>query len=155
MENKRNDLFALLILLVLLTAVPTIVQSESTGKLIVNISGFPSSEGFAMVALHNSEQSYQAEGTGAVDAKKVPVIDQKTQVVFENLAFGSYGVALYHDENANGKLDTNDLGIPKEAYGFSNNARGFFGKPAYKDVMFQMNSTEMEISIDIEQDFTM
>ena len=150
MENKTNAYFFMFVLLVLGTAVPTTALSESMGKLTVNISGFPSSDGFAMVALHNSEKSYQGEEAGAVDTKRVPVMDQKTQVVFENLAFGSYGVALYHDENVNGKLDTNAMGIPKEAYGFSNNARGFFGKPGYKDVMFQMNSVEKRITINIE-----
>ena len=103
-----------------------------------------------MVALHNSERSYQGEEAGALDKKMVPVVNQKTQVVFEDLAFGSYGVALYHDENVNGKLDTNAMGIPKEAYGFSNNAKSFFGKPGYKDVMFEMNSAEMKITINLE-----
>ena len=150
MENKPNAYFFLFALLVLLTAVPTTAQSESTGKLTVNISGFPSSDGVAMVALHNTEHSYQGEEAGALDKKMVPVVNQKTQVVFENLTFGSYGVSFYHDENANGKLDTNAMGIPKEAYGFSNNARGFFGKPSYKDVTFQMNSAEKQITIHIE-----
>jgi uncharacterized protein (DUF2141 family) len=150
MENKINAYFFMFVLLVLGTAVPTTALSESMGKLTVNISGFPSSEGVAMVALHNSERSYQGEEAGALDKKMVPVVNQKTQVVFGNLAFGSYGVSLYHDENANGKLDTNAMGIPKEAYGFSNNARSFFGKPGYKDVMFQMNSAEKKITIEIE-----
>ena len=150
MENKTNSFISLFALLVLLTAVPIKAQSESTGRLTVNISGFPSSDGFAMVALHDSERSYQGEEAGAVASQRVPVVDQKTRVVFENLTFSSYGVAIYHDENSNGKLDTNAMGIPKEAYGFSNNAKGFFGKPGYKDVMFQMDSTEKQISINIE-----
>ncbi len=150
MENKTKAYIFLFALLVLQTAGPTTAHSESTGKLIVYISGFPNSEGFAMIALHNSEQSYQGEEAGALDKKMAPVVNLETQVVFENLAFGSYGVALDHDENTNGKLDTNAMGIPKEAYGFSNNARGFFGKPSYKDVIFQMNSVEKKISINIE-----
>jgi uncharacterized protein (DUF2141 family) len=40
------------------------------------------------------------------------------------LAPGRYGVAVYHDLNANGKLDTNVLGIPREPYGYSGGARG-------------------------------
>ena len=150
MENKTKAYIFLFALLALLTVGPTPAQSESSGKLTVNISGFPSSDGVAMVALHDSEQSYQGEETGAMDKKMAPVVNQETRVVFENLTFGSYGVALYHDENGNGKLDTNAMGIPKEAYGFSNNAKGFFGKPGYKDVIFKMNSAEKQISINIE-----
>lgn len=150
MERKTISYILMWALLVLYAAIPTDAQSESTGKLIIHIIGFPSSEGYAMVALHNSEQSYQGEEAAAVDKKMVLVVDQKATVVFENVAFGSYGVSFYHDENANGKLDTNAIGIPKEAYGFSNNARGFLGKPSYRDVMFEMNSAEMELEINIE-----
>ena len=55
-----------------------------------------------------------------------------------------------HDQNGNGEMDQNVLGIPKEAYGFSNNAKGFFGKPAYKDIMFQLNSAETQITIKLD-----
>jgi uncharacterized protein (DUF2141 family) len=136
-------------LFVLLIANTSSVASESTGNLIVNISGFPSSDGFAMVALNNSEESYKGGENEAIAKIKTRVIDQKAQVIFENLPYGSYGVSLYHDENGNGKMDKNVMGIPKEAYGFSNNAKGFFGKPSYKDVVFQLNSAEKQITINL------
>jgi uncharacterized protein (DUF2141 family) len=78
------------------------------------------------------------------------VVDQRVQVVFTNLPYGWYGVSLYHDENGDGKMDVNAMGIPKEAYGFSNNAKGFFGKPDYKDVKFQLNSAEKQITINLK-----
>ena len=136
--------------LVLLIANSSPAATESTGNLIVNISGFPSSDGFAMVALHNSEESYKGGGTSAVAKTKTMVVDEKVQVVFTNLPYGWYGISLYHDENGSGKMEKNAMGIPKEAYGFSNNAKGFFGKPNYKDVMFQFNSAEMQIAISLD-----
>ncbi|MDZ7756077.1 DUF2141 domain-containing protein [Rhodohalobacter sp.] len=46
--------------------------------------------------------------------------------------------AIYHDKNTNGELDTNLSGIPEEAYGFSNNARGnALGRPRAKMLSFQ------------------
>ncbi len=139
-------MFAFLVLLITNTSP---AASESTGNLIVNISGFPSSDGFAMVALNNSEESYKGGENEAIAKKKTKVVDQKAQVIFTNLPYGSYGVSLYHDENGNGKMDKNVMGIPKEAYGFSNNAKGFFGKPSYKDVVFQLNSAEKQITINL------
>jgi len=136
--------------LAFLVIAPSRVFSESTGKLVIDISGFPSSDGFAMVALNNSEESYNGGESKAIAKTKVRVVDQKAQVIFTNLPYGSYGVSLYHDENANGTMDKNAMGIPKEAYGFSNNAKGFFGKPNYKDVMFQLNSAEMQIVINLD-----
>ena len=103
-----------------------------------------------MVALADSEESYNGESDSAIAYKKAAVVDQKAQIVFTNLPHGSYGVSIYHDENANGKMDKNAMGIPKEAYGFSNNAKGFFGKPGYKDVLFQLNSAEKQIAIKLD-----
>lgn len=136
--------------LVLLIANSSPAATESTGNLIVNISGFPSSDGFAMVALNNSDESYKGGENEAIAKTKTRVVDQKVQVIFTNLPYGNYGVSLYHDENANGKMDKNAMGIPKEGYGFSNNAKGFFGKPKYKDIMFQLNSAEMQITIKLD-----
>ena len=137
------------VLMALFVVAPSAVSSESIGKLIVDISGFPSSDGFVMVALNNSEESYKGGEAAAIAKTKTMVVDQKAQVVFTSLPYGWYGISLYHDENSNGEMDKNAMGIPKEAYGFSNNAKGFFGKPNYKKVMFQLNSAEMQIAIDL------
>ena len=50
-------------------------------------------------------------------------------------------MAIYHDENRNGKLDKNVIGIPKEHMGFSNNAKIELtppGPPAYSAVKFDV-----------------
>jgi uncharacterized protein (DUF2141 family) len=150
MKIKPTNFILLLIFLLPFFAGASPAVSESTGNLIINISGFPSSEGFAMVALHNSEESYEGGEVSAVAKTKIKMVDQKVQVVFTNLPYGWYGVSLYHDENGNGQMDKNAMGIPKEAYGFSNNAKGFFGRPNYKEVMFQLNSDEKQIAINLD-----
>jgi uncharacterized protein (DUF2141 family) len=147
MKTRINGCIFMVTFLVLLIASTSPAASESAGDLIVNISGFPSSDGFAMVTLSNSEESYEGGQTVAVAKAKARVVDQKAQVIFTNLPYGGYGVSLYHDENTNGEMDKNLMGIPKEVYGFSNNAKGFFGKPSYKDVVFQLNSPEKQITI--------
>jgi len=150
MKRKLSGCFLLVVILLLVAAGALPAASEGSGTLIVNISGFPSSDGFAMVALHDSEESYKKGETAAVARMQTRVVDQKVQVVFTNLSFGWYGVSLFHDENANGKMDKNAMGIPKEAYGFSNNARGFFGPPVHKDVVFQLDSSEKQIDIKLD-----
>jgi len=150
MKIKPTKFILLLIFLLLFFAGASPAVSESTGNLIINISGFPSSDGFAMVALHNSEESYEGGEASAIAKTKIMVVDRRVQVVFTNLPYGWYGVSLYHDENGNGQMDKNAMGIPKEAYGFSNNAKGLFGRPNYKDVMFQLNSAEKQIAINLD-----
>jgi uncharacterized protein (DUF2141 family) len=41
-----------------------------------------------------------------------------------------------HDVNKNGELDKNALGIPKEGFGFSNDAAGTFGPPGFDKAKF-------------------
>ena len=149
MKRITSRYFFAVAFLALLVVAPSPVFSESTGKLVIDISGFPSSDGFAMVAVNNSEESYKGGEDTAVAKTKTLVVDRKVQVIFTNLPYGWYGVSIYHDENNNGEMDKNAMGIPKEAYAFSNNAKGFFGKPSYKKVMFQLNSVEMQIVINL------
>ena len=59
--------------------------------------------------------------------------------VFANLPHGDYAVILFHDENGNGKLDKNFWGVPTEPYGFSNDAQGFLGPPAFKDATLSID----------------
>jgi len=50
------------------------------------------------------------------------ILDGAAPLMAAELA-GTLTVAMYHDRNANGELDQNAMGIPREAYGHSNNAR--------------------------------
>lgn len=59
---------------------------------------------------------------------------------FQNIPNGIYAIALFCDENHNGKLDTNFFGIPKEAYGFSNNPK-VLGKPDFDDAKFELEES--------------
>ena len=57
----------------------------------------------------------------------------RTVLVLRDVPPGRYGVSVMHDRNANGKLDTNIVGIPTEPYGASGDARGRMGPPAFEE----------------------
>ena len=61
---------------------------------------------------------------------------------------GTYAVKLFHDANDNGRLDTNWIGIPKERFGFSNNAMGRFGPPDFDAVRFALDGPRLELEIE-------
>lgn len=149
--NRKVIVFCLIVLMLSVGVFGlSLAAVQPKATMVVWITGFPNSEGLAMVALHNSETSYKGEtGKEALATGRVKVTEQKARVVFENLPYGSYGISLYHDENGNGKLDKNPMGVPKEAYGFSNNAKSLFGKPDYKEIIFKIDSPEKTITIDL------
>lgn len=99
----------------------------------VEVSGLKSDKGQVMIGLYNSEKQFlKTIYKGSVAAIK----DNKAKTTFSNLPKGEYAVSVFHDENGNGKLDTNFMGIPKEDYGASNDAKGFMGPPKYRDAKF-------------------
>ena len=61
---------------------------------------------------------------------------------------GTYAIGIFVDKNYNNKMDRNLFGVPKEQFGFSNNAKGNFGPPSFEDASFTV-SNDMKIEIDL------
>jgi uncharacterized protein (DUF2141 family) len=62
--------------------------------------------------------------------------------VFSNLAPGTYAVAVVHDENGNGRLDKNLLGVPSEGYGVSHNRTYALSSSKWEESRFSVTSAE-------------
>ena len=78
-----------------------------------------------------------------VRSATLPIANGEAHVRFADLAPGAYGVSVFHDANANGKLDT-FLGIPREGYGFSRN-------PPFRPRAPRFDEVEIMISGDIRE----
>lgn len=130
----------ILFTLTLLLSITSLVNAqENTFELTVEISGMETDKGKVFLALYNSKENFlksskTTKGTNAV------VKNGKAIAYFKGLQKGEYAISLFHDENDNNKMDTKIFGIPKEPYGFSNNAKGFMGPPKYKDCKFLVDN---------------
>ena len=60
---------------------------------------------------------------------------------------GDYAIAVYHDQNGNGKMDKRMFGIPKEPYGFSNNIKPVMSAPKFSECRFTVGDSGKAISI--------
>lgn len=69
--------------------------------------------------------------------------------MLEGLPEGAYAVSLYHDENGNGRLDTNEMRIPIEPWGFSNDAIGLFGPASFEDARFTLPAEGARIVVQL------
>lgn len=103
----------------------------ATYDLEVQVEGIPNTKGTLFIGLFNSSATFPNYGK---QYKGVVVTHEgKSHVYkFKNLPKDTYALAIYHDENKNGKLDKNLFGAPTEAYGFSNNARETFSSPSFE-----------------------
>lgn len=82
-----------------------------------------------------------------------PIEDGVSVVNLSQLPYGQYAISVYHDRNANGKLDTGLFGIPKEPLGTSNDVKIRFGPPKYDDAAFILDQPEMTINIVVKKIF--
>jgi uncharacterized protein (DUF2141 family) len=98
-------------------------------SLEVNVNNIKSKKGSIRIGLFTSEKDFLKN---AAEGKVVKVTGAEVTVVFENLLPGEYALSVIHDENENGKLDSNVFGVPKEGFAFGNNAMGPFGPPSFE-----------------------
>lgn len=111
----------------------------------VTLSNIKVTTGAIRLALYGAEADFMKK---PLASKELAVTANEMKVVFENLPPGEYAVTCYHDVNDNKQLDSNFMGVPKEPYGFSNNARGRFGPPAYDNARFRVKgNTKLSISL--------
>jgi uncharacterized protein (DUF2141 family) len=71
----------------------------------------------------------------------------ETTVVVKGVPAGTWAVLAYQDENGNNELDRNLIGIPKEPYGFSRDARGKFGPPRFEDAAIEVGETQATATV--------
>lgn len=113
-------------------------------KLEVVVSKVKSADGNIRVGIFKDEGSFL---TKAAWGKVVKAEPGKVTVVFESLPAGTYGISAIHDENSNNELDKGMFGIPKEGYGFGNDAMGTFGPPSFEKASITIGTEPKIISI--------
>lgn len=120
-----------------------------SGNLALTVNGLQNDQGTVRVALFNTSEAYNksAEDEGAFQNVEIPIQKGVAHYAFSAIPYGDYAIKLYHDENSNKKLDTNFVGIPKEPYGFSNNARGTFSAPGYAEAKFTLDAANKAMEI--------
>lgn len=105
--------------------------------LTVKVLNARSEQGSVAAALYDSEAGWQKTPVGG---ERQPASPDASVLVFRNLAPGRYALAVFHDENGNGRLDSNVAGVPTERYGFSRDARGRMGAPAFGDAAIEVSA---------------
>ena len=110
-------------------------------ELILSVDKIKTVKGVLMIALYNSASSYTSDVNTFV-GKKIEVTDKTINVNVGDIPAGEYAIKLFHDENSNGVIDKNLIGIPTEGYGFSNNG-GAMGQPSFSDAKFTVDGNTL------------
>jgi uncharacterized protein (DUF2141 family) len=151
LESSWARLFLCLVAFLVISSVSVLADNPSTetGSLKILIDGFSNDKGSAMLALYDSKDTF-TKSENAVRSAMAEIKGGKAEVLLKDLPFGTYAIKVFHDENGTKKLDTTLFGIPKQKYGFSNNARGVFGPATWAAAHFSFNQAEMTMSITVK-----
>lgn len=106
-------------------------------NLTVAIKGLKNDSGVVKIGLYNSEGTFLNTKYKNISSD---IKSNTATVTFLDIPKGEYAISAYQDENNNGALDRNMMGIPTEDVACSNNAKGFMGPPKYEDAKFAVNS---------------
>jgi uncharacterized protein (DUF2141 family) len=117
----------------------------------VEISGLRNGTGQVLCALYSSAQaeSFPKKADKAVARLTAKIADHEAVCEFSGVAPGTYAVSVVHDENSNGKLDTNFIGMPREGVGASNDAKGHMGPPKFSAAAFQYAGGRLDLKIHV------
>ena len=114
--------------------------SESSSTVLIEVAGFKNTRGTLNCRLFTKAADFP-DGEGIVTLR-VPITGPNTSCSFSNIEPGTYAVAVVHDENGNGKLDKNFVGVPSEGYGVSNNKTYALSAPKWDESSFMLGATE-------------
>ncbi len=126
-----------------LTSVLTYGQQSTIS---VEVSHIESDKGTLLIALFDSEKNFLKS---SMKLEKVKATVGKIKVSFEDVPAGTYTVSIIHDENENGDLDTNFMGIPNEPYGISMEGKNRFGPPSYDKAKFEVTDKDVNLTISL------
>ncbi len=111
-----------------------LVGAAPIARLDVAVDHLRSTKGVLRVCLTADPKNFPACVDDA-DAITRNVPAGMRSLRFEGLPYGSYAIAVIHDENGNSRLDT-FAGIPREGFGFSRNPAIGFGPPRFAAARF-------------------
>jgi uncharacterized protein (DUF2141 family) len=109
----------------------------SAADLTTTVKDVRNTTGAVLIAVYDEGSFGKPELAKA--KQKANATPGEIKFVIQGLPAGKYAVAAFHDENGNGKLDRNSLGVPTEGYGFSNDAQGSGGPPKFAQAAFDFD----------------
>ena len=138
-------------LLVLILGSQFAMAEDLTGILMVEISGLKDASGNVYIAVYDSDSTWLSDEM--VLNQKVVIADAldgdlvRTELL---LPLGDYALSVFYDQDGDGKLKTNFIGMPKEPIALSNNAVAKFGPPEYDDAVFSLGAQPLIQSLSIK-----
>ncbi|MBD2242826.1 DUF2141 domain-containing protein [Nostoc sp. FACHB-888] len=125
-------------------------KANFNGKLTVEIDGLKSKNGQVCVSIFATSEGFPGDRDRGLQKQCTKITDTPLPITFENLKAGSYAVAVFHDQNNDGTLNSNVFGIPSEGFGFSSNPEIRTRAPKFSEAAFLVAGPDTNIQIQLK-----
>ncbi len=149
MNTHINAIRGAFLLFTAVSSTPAFAEMRSTSELRVHVVLEPgdTSAGKVMCDLYSSPDGFPVSPSKALAYATASIVDHDATCVFSGWPRGTYAVGAFHDRNSNGKMDWNFIGIPKEPFGVSQDAKSLMSSPSFAASAFQYPGTRLEIVV--------
>lgn len=132
-------------------SVPALVFAQAPCSVIhVKILNIRNNKGSISCALFESPQGFPKKFLHhATNIMIIKIRESEASCYFTDIPPGTYAMVVIHDENMNGELDTNWLGVPTEGFGFSNKATALLSAPSFSDASFQYDGQNIDMTMSL------
>jgi uncharacterized protein (DUF2141 family) len=125
-------------------------QSSSCPGIHVKVLNIRNSTGTVACALFDSPDGFPIEYLRyAASMMAIEIRDTQARCDFVAIPPGTYALVVIHDENRNGKLDTNWMGVPAEGYGFSSDAKATLSAPSFSAAKVRYDGGTLDLKISL------
>jgi uncharacterized protein (DUF2141 family) len=140
-------MFSLLLIIHSFFFGPTFVEK---GTLIVEVQNIQVDQGMVWLGIYRSEDDFMIKEKSILLGEQVQNQEQMTLQI-PDLPFGEYAFAIFHDENNNGTMDQNLVGIPSEPFAFSKKPPSKFRLPKFDEVKFNFQKEQLKITAELKK----
>ena len=145
--KRRSSKIVVLAFVFMLSLFSFTNKQVTTGKIFVTVYNIKNNSGKVLLSLYNSSADYPTNPDKAFRKAASPIVNNTASFVLDAVPYGTYAVAVLHDENDNLEMDSNFMGIPKEGLGASRDAKGSMGPPKFEDAKFQVSTPSTSLKI--------
>lgn len=135
--------------IILLSMMVSYQMASAQFTLVVKGNGTSNNAGTYRCLIFNGAKGFPQDPSQAKQFDNGTIASKTGTCVFENLPAGTYAVSTFHDKNNDRELNTGLFGIPKEKYGFSNDASKPFAPPDFAEAAFQLKANS-QININLK-----
>lgn len=114
------------------------VVAEDQQPLQLRVSAVKNQTGTLVGYLYDQSKGFPSDKSRAIETVTVSIAAGPSLLQFHSAEVGkNYAISVMHDENGNGVMDSNLIGIPKEGYATSNNQpHSMLGPPSFQKALF-------------------